>query len=182
MLADLRERPRTVFWHGTLIFFGALVAAVAFYAVVQTLSWGASPRWQEAHRDRWKIPNLAQNMNWFWIHEDSQYWIVRLRFEDGPVVFEGTPPPAQYWSFEVYGASEPVRSLNMTTVVLEDDGTYRVVYALDDQPGEANFVRVPEGTNRAFVELRYTIHDVNEPVILPTVLQGGTVLVEGGEQ
>lgn len=158
---------------------GLLIAFVGIYAAVYSFSWGSAPHWIEAFQDRYKLTNLAENARWPWIHQDSQYWVVRVRFDDGPIILEGLPPHARYWSVTYYAIQEENPSINVDNVQLEEDGTYRIVFAQDSQGEADNWIPVQPDVRRGVIELRITLQEVDEPVLLPSVWQNGTLLVEG---
>lgn len=178
MKLDRSEWPR-VFRQGALLLLGILIVFIGGYALIYQLSWASSPHWIEAHRDRRKIQNLPENFHWFWIHEDSQYWILRLRFDRGPVTLEGLPPDARYWSVTYYVGNEENPSLNMQTVSLNEDGTYTIEFSQDANTAAPNHILVSPDAKRGIIEFRITLQEVGEPALLPTVSQNGVVLVQG---
>jgi hypothetical protein len=177
---ELRSEWRAILKQGALLLLGLLIVLVGGYYAIYQLSWGSAPHWIEAHRDRYRIANLAENVHWFWIHQDSQYWIVRVRFDRGPVTLEGLPPHARYWSVTYYAGNEENPSINMQSVQLDDDGTYRITFTQEPGGGAANQIPVGQGVRRGIIELRITLQEVSQPVLLPSVSQDGVVIVEGG--
>jgi hypothetical protein len=173
-----KERRATI-WQGTLTLLVIVVLFVGVYFAIYQVSWGRNPHWIEAFRDRYKLANLVENARWPWIHQDTQYWIVRVRLDEGPVVLEGVPPHARYWSVTYYTKQEENASINVQNVRLEEDGTYRIVFAQERQDGEDNHIPVGPDARRGVIELRITLQEVGEPVLLPSVWQNETLLVEG---
>jgi hypothetical protein len=165
-------------WQGLLILLSLIVPLSGIYALVYWFSWGNNPRWLEGSRDRFKLPNLLDNRFWLWIHKDTQYWIVRLRFDKGPVVIEGAKPTARYWSITYYPAKENTSSINSQSVKLDGQDRYRITFGKKvENCLLQQTIKVDSGVTRGIVELRITLLDTNEPLILPSVTQGERVLV-----
>lgn len=174
----LQSEWRSILKQGALLLLALIVAGIGLYALVYQLSWANKPHWIEAHRDRWEFANLPENFHWFWIHEDSQYWIMRLRFDRGPVVLEGLPPKARYWSVTYYAGNEENESINMQTVALNEDGTYQIIFT-QNPDGSANQIPVDPEVTKGIIELRITLQAQGEPVLLPDVSQNDTLLAVG---
>ena len=174
----LQSEWKSILKQGALLALALLVAGIGLYALVYQLSWASSPHWIEAHRDRWKLAVLPENVHWFWIHEDSQYWIMRLRFDKGPVTLEGLPPEARYWNVTYYAGNEENASINMQSVELNPDGTYRITFT-QTPDGSANEIPVGPGVRKGIIELRITLQELQQPVLLPDVSQNGTLIAEG---
>ncbi len=179
MNANVRRELLSTLWQGSLLFASLVVLFAGGYAAIYLSSWGRAPHWIEAFRDRYKLENLAENRRWLWIHQDSQYWIVRVRLDKGPVTLEGMPPQARYWSVTYYEAGEQNDSINNLSVDLDEGGKYQIVFTQDPQPDTPNQVRVRPGVKRAVIEMRITLPENEEPVLLPSVKQNGIPLVEG---
>lgn len=179
MNAHWRHEALRALWQGALILLGLLVVLVGGYAAIYQFSWASDPHWIEAHRDRFRLPDLAENLRWFWIHQDSQYWVVRVRLDRGPITLEGQPPHARYWSVTYYAGEQTNSSINNANVVLESDDMYRIVITADLQPGLPNQIETRPGETRATIELRITIQAFDQPVLLPDIWQNDTLLVEG---
>jgi hypothetical protein len=170
---------RATLWQGTLTLLVIVVLFAGVYFAIYQGSWGENPHWIEAFRDRYKLANLVENARWPWIHQDTQYWIVRVRFDEGPVVLEGIPPHARYWSVTYYAKQEENPSINVQNVRLEEDGAYRIVFAQERQDETDDHILVGPDVRRGVIELRITLQEVGEPVLLPSVWQNETLLVEG---
>lgn len=169
-------------WQGGLIFIGFFIIVASIYVIVYTLSWGSAPHWFEGFRDRFKLRYLVDNRFWPWIHQDTQYWVVRLRFDKGPVVLEGRPSVCRYWSISYYPAEEHNFSIDTKSVTLNDGGKFRITLSKDvEDSEEGQSIQVDDQVKRGIVELRITLPDVDQPVILPSVFQNGVRLVEGEE-
>jgi len=169
-------------WQGGLIFVGLGLLFAAGYGLVYMLSWGNSPHWFEGFRDRFKLRYLPDNRFWPWIHQDTQYWVVRLRFDKGPVVVEGTPSPCRYWSISYYPAHEHNFSIDSKSVRLDDEGQFRVTLSKDlEDSEEEQLIQVDRDAKRGIIELRITLHDIEKSVVLPSVYQNDELLVEGGQ-
>jgi hypothetical protein len=169
-------------WQGGIIFIALSILFAGSYFLIYWWSWARTPHWFEAFRDRFKLRYLAENRFWPWIHQDSQYWVVRLRFDRGPVVVEGEPPACRYWSINYYPAQEHSFSINISNVRLDDEGTYRVTLGQDvEDSEEEQSIRVEKDLKRGIVELRITLPDIDQPIVLPSVYQNDVPLVQGGE-
>jgi hypothetical protein len=175
----MRRTVLAALWQGALLLIGAAIVFVGIYAAVYSSSWGQAPHWIEAFRDRYKLANLVENVRWPWIHQDTQYWIVRVHFDEGPVILEGIPPDARYWSVTYYARQEENPSINVQNVHLGEDGKYRIVFTNDLQDEADNQIPVRSDVRRGVIELRITLQEVGEPVLLPSVWQNDTLLVEG---
>lgn len=166
-------------WQGLLLFLGVAIVFVAAYLLIYWLSWGTRPHWMEAFRHRYKLWNLPDNRFWPWIHQDTQYWIVRLRFDKGGIVLEGRPPEARYWSIAYYPARENTLSIDTRSVKLGGEGRYRIELAKDIENSEEDQrIRVDEDVDRGIIELRATLEGLEAPLPLPRVTQDGRVLLE----
>jgi hypothetical protein len=173
----------TALWQGGLIFFFLFLLFATGYVLVYLQSWGNAPHWFEAFHDRFKLRYLLDNRFWPWIHQDSQYWVVRLRFDQGPVVVEGKPPVCRYWSISYYPAQEHTFSIDTKSVKLDDEGKYRITLSKDVQDSEEHqSIQVDDNVKRGIVELRITLQDIDQPVVLPSVYQNDKLLVEGEEK
>ena len=179
MNANRRARLLAILWQGALLLVSLIILFAAGYVAVYRLSWGRAPHWIEAFRDRYKLENLAENRRWPWIHQDTQYWIVRVRFDKGPITLEGTPPRARYWSVTYYAAGEQNDSVNNLSVNQDEDGRYHIVFTQDPQPDVPNQILVRPGVKRAVIEMRITLPENEEPILFPSVKQNGTLLIEG---
>lgn len=169
-------------WQGGLIFVGLSLLFAVGYGVVYVSSWGSSPHWFEGFRDRFKLRYLLDNRFWPWIHQDTQYWVVRLRFDKGPVVVEGRPSVCRYWSISYYPAHEHNFSINNKNVRLDDEGQFRITLSKDlEDNEEKQSIQVDQNVKRGIIELRITLPDVEKPVVLPSVYQNDELLVEGGQ-
>jgi hypothetical protein len=169
-------------WQGLLIGLGTILLLGGVYALVYWFSWGSRPRWLEGFRDRFKLWNLPDNRFWPWIHQDTQYWIVRVRFEKGAVVVTGPAPPARYWSVNYYPAKTHVMSIDSQSARLDERGRYRITIGREVENSlPEQTIKVDPGVTRAVVELRVTLKDVDRPLVLPGVRQGGRLLVEERE-
>lgn len=169
-------------WQGGLILIGLFAFLAGAYVIIYTLSWGSAPHWFEGFRDRFKLRYLVDNRFWPWIHQDTQYWVVRLRFDKGPVVIEGRPSVCRYWSISYYPAKEHNFSIDTKSVTLNDEGRFRITLSRDvEDSEEGQSIRVDDDVKRGIVELRITLPDVDQPVMLPGVYQNGVRLVEGEE-
>ena len=176
----IRSDWRIILKQGALLLLFLLIMFISSYYLIYQISWGSSPHWIEGHRDRYRITNLLENIRWFWIHEDTQYWIVRLRFDQGPVTLDGFPPNARYWSVTYYAGNEENPSVNMQDIKLNDDGTYQITFTQNPDDGTANHILVRQGVKRGIIELRITLQDISQPVILPSVSQNDVVIIKGG--
>lgn len=166
-------------WQGLLLLLGVLVLLGGIYFAVYWFSWGSRPYWLEGFRDRFKLRGLLDNRFWPWIHQDTQYWIVRLRFDRGPVVVEGRSPAARYWSLTYYPAQENNLSISNQNVQLDDRGRYRITIGREmENSVPEQTIRVDPGVKRGIIELRITLPDVGVPTPLPRVSQNDTLLVE----
>ena len=178
LLAE-RGAVRRAVWQGLLLGPVLLVVFVGSWGAWYLGTWDRDPQWHEvwrhAHRpyvaiERW--------IRFRWVHFDSQYWIVPVRLDRGPVVLEGLPPDALYWSITWYAWTEVNGSVSSESVQLEPDGSYRVVLSVDEQP--RNWIAVPPEARRAVIYLRAYEPAHAWPVLLPTVTQGQRTLVAGG--
>ena len=166
-------------WQGALLAPVVLVLALACAWVGYRAGWDRDPQWTEAWRHAHRPHMVIERWIRFrWIHFDSQYWIVPVRFDEGPVVLRGTPPDALYWSLTFYEWTEVHDSVSSSDVVLEPDGAYEIT--LSAEPGADNWIEVPPGTGKGVIYLRAYEPQLGWPVALPSVSQGGRVLVEGG--
>lgn len=169
-------------WQGGLIFFGLLILLAGGYLLVYWLSWGSAPHWFEGFRDRFKLRYLLDNRFWPWIHQDTQYWVVRLRFDRGPVIVEGKPTACRYWSISYYPAKEHNFSIDTKSVRLDAEGKYRITLGKDVEDSEPNqTIQIDGDVKRGIIELRITLPHVEKPVVLPSVYQNEVRLVEGEE-
>jgi len=169
-------------WQGGLIFVGLSLLFAAVYGIVYLSSWGSSPHWFEGFRDRFKLRYLLDNRFWPWIHQDTQYWVVRLHFDKGPVVIEGTPSACRYWSISYYPAHEHNFSIDSKSVRLSTEGQFRITLNKDlEDSEEKQSIQVDRDVKRGIIELRITLPDVEKPIVLPSVYQEDVLLVEGGE-
>jgi len=167
---------------GLLILLGLLALFCCAYGAVYWFSWGSNPRWLEAFHDRFKLRNLPDNRFWFWIHQDTQYWIVRVRFDRGVVVLEGPVPTARYWSVACYPCRENASAINMQSVRLDDRGRYRITIGWEKEDSvERQAIHVDRGVKRGIVELRVTLPEGREPLVLPSVTQASRLLIEEGQ-
>lgn len=178
---SIRRSVLAALWQGALMLIGLTAVFIGIYAAVYSFSWGHAPHWIEAFHDRYRLANLAENMRWPWIHQDTQYWIVRVRFDEGPIILEGLPPHARYWNVTYYARQEENPSINAQDVQLGEDGTYHIVLTQEPQDGAENQIPVRPDVRRGVIELRITLQEIGEPVLLPSVWQNGTLLVEGTE-
>jgi hypothetical protein len=169
-------------WQGGLIFFGLLILLAGGYLLVYWSSWGSAPHWFEGFRDRFKLRYLLDNRFWPWIHQDTQYWVVRLRFDRGPVIVEGRPTDCRYWSISYYPAKEHNFSIDTKSVRLDAEGKYRITLGKDVEDSEPNqTIQIDSDVKRGIIELRITLPHVEKPVVLPSVYQNEVRLVEGEE-
>ncbi len=97
------EEVVSTLWQGLLVFLGAAVLLASVYLLVYWLSWGARPHWMEAFRHRYKLWNLPDNRFWPWIHQDTQYWIIRLRFDRGRLPAVGRDRAGRGWNHDPAG-------------------------------------------------------------------------------
>src|SRR5574341_1305049 len=81
MNAHWRHEALRALWQGALILLGLLVVLVGGYAAIYQFSWASDQHWIEAHRDRFRLPDLAENLRWFGVQQDSHYWVVGVRLE-----------------------------------------------------------------------------------------------------
>jgi hypothetical protein len=169
-------------WQGALLLLALLVIFAGVYLAVYFASWGSRPHWFEAFRDRFKLRYLLDNRFWPWIHQDTKYWVARLRFDRGPVVVAGRPSACRYWSLSYYPAEEFNTSIDTQSVRLDGEGRFRITLGqgIEDSE-EAQNIRVDDGVTRGVIELRITLPDVDEPIRLPDVYQNDTLLVEEAE-
>ena len=177
---EIGSEWRTILKQGALLLLGILIMLIGGYYAIYQLSWGSAPHWIEGHRDRYRVANLAENIHWFWIHQDTQYWIIRVRFDQGPVMLEGLPPRARYWSVTYYTGNEENPSVNMESAQLNDDGTYQITFTQAPSAGAVNQIPVTRNVKRGIIELRITLQEVSQPITLPSVLQNGDTIAEGG--
>jgi len=167
---------------GLAILIVLLVLFCSVYAAIYWFGWGSNAHWLEAFRDRFKLWNLPDNRFWSWIHQDTQYWIVRVRFDRGPIVIEGPVPNARYWSITYYPAKENTFSIDTQNVVLDDRGRYRITIGKEvENSVHQQAIKVDPGVKRGIVELRVTLPSVREPLTLPSVAQNGRPLIEEGQ-
>jgi hypothetical protein len=166
-------------WQGLLILLVFVALFGGVYVLVYWLGWGRRPHWLEGFRDRFKFPNLLDNRFWPWIHQDTQYWIVRLRFDRGPVIVSGPGPTARYWSLAYYPSKENTFSIDTQSVKLDDQGRYRITIGKDTEDSVLQqAIKVDSGVTRGIIELRITLADTNAPLTLPSVTQNDRLLVE----
>jgi hypothetical protein len=164
---------------GALLLLAFLVVFAGVYLAVYFASWGSRPHWFEAFRDRFKLRYWLDNRFWPWIHQDTKYWVVRLRFDRGPVVVTGRPSACRYWSLSYYPAEEFNTSIDTQSVRLDGAGRFRITLGQGVADGEAaQNIRVDDGVTRGVIELRITLPDVDEPIHLPGVYQNDALLVE----
>ena len=124
----------------------------------------------------------SRNRFWMWIHQDTQYWVVRVRFDRGPIVIEGPAPDAHYWSVAYYPARENTFSIDTQSAVLDDRGRYRITIGKEVENSlQQQTIKVDPGLTRGIVELRVTLPDPGEPLVLPSVTQNGRLLVAEGQ-
>jgi hypothetical protein len=169
-------------WQGLAILLILSVLFCVVYAAIYWFSWGSNPHWLDAFRDRFKLWNLPDNRFWSWIHQDTQYWVVRVRFDKGPIVIEGPVPDARYWSIAYYPARENTFSIDTQSVVLDDRGRYRIIIGRDVENSlQQQAIKVDPDVTRGIVELRVTLPDVREPLTLPSITQDGRPLIEEGQ-
>jgi hypothetical protein len=174
---------RAALWQGLVMLLAVLVLFGSAYTAVYWFSWGSNPHWLEAFHDRWKLWNLPDNRFWLWIHQDSQYWTVRVRFDKGPIVLEGLEPDALYWSIAYYPVTEPYTiTIDTASANLDGQGRYRITMdpevenSLDEQT-----IKVAPGVKRGIVELRVTVPDPRASLVLPSVTQDGRLLIAEGQ-
>jgi len=180
MMNEFRSEWRLILKQGALLLLGILILFIGGYYAIYQLSWGSSPHWIEAHRERFNIANLPENLQWFWIHQDSQYWVIRVRFDQGAVTLDGVPPHARYWSITYYAGNEENPSINMQSVALNEDGAYQIVFTTAPDDGAVNQIPVRQDVGRAIIELRITLQELSQPVLLPDVSQNGVIIAQGG--
>lgn len=169
-------------WQGGLILAGLSVLFAGSYVIIYSSSWGSAPHWFEGFRDRFKLRYLLDNRFWPWIHQDTQYWIVRLRFDKGPVVVAGRPSDCRYWSISYYPAEEHNFSIDTESVELDDEEKYRITLSKDvEDSQEKQTIQVDDDAKRGVIELRITLHNIDKRVVLPSVYQNDVLLVEGKE-
>jgi uncharacterized membrane protein len=180
-MKKLLSETSAALWQGLVVLIVFVVLFSSAYAAIYWFRWGSNPHWIEGFHDRFKLPNLADNRFWLWIHQDTQYWATRVRFDEGPVVIEGPQPAARYWSVTCYPARENAFSINTQNAVLDDRGRFRITIGrevVNSVPQQA--IRVDPGVRRGIVELRVTLADAQEPLVLPSVTQNGRRLIEEG--
>lgn len=166
-------------WQGALLLLVLLAVFVGIYLAVYFTSWGSRPHWFEAFRDRFKLRYLLDNRFWPWIHQDTKYWVARLRFDRGPVVVAGRPANCRYWSLSYYPAEEHNTSIDTKSVRLDGEGRFHITLAQGIEDSEAaQNIRVDDGVTRGVIELRITLADVDAPVPLPGIYQNDALLVE----
>jgi hypothetical protein len=181
-MKKLLSETLAALWQGLAILLVFSVLFCSVYAAIYWSSWGSNPHWLEAFRDRFKLWNVPDNRFWSWIHQDTQYWTVRVRFDRGPLVIEGPAPNARYWSVTYYPAKENTLSINTQSVVLDDRGKYRITIGKEvENSVHQQTIKVDPGVKRCIVELRVTLPDVREPLTLPSITQNGRPLVEEGQ-
>lgn len=169
-------------WQGGLIVVALTIVFASSYGITYWSSWGGAPHWFEGFRDRFRLRYLLDNRFWPWIHQDTQYWVVRLRFDKGPVVLEAKPSICRYWSISYYPAQVHNFSIDTKSVKLDNDGKYRITLSQDlEDSQEQQSIRVDANVKRGIIELRITLRDIDKPVVLPSVFQNGVLLVEGRE-
>ena len=165
-------------WQGLLILLGFITLFGGVYALVYWLGWGRRPHWLEGFRDRFKLPNLLDNRFWPWIHQDTQYWIVRLRFDKGPVIVAGPEPATRYWSLTYYPSKENTLSIDTQSVKLDGQGRYRITIGKDvENSVPQQTIKVDSDVTRGIIELRITLVDANVPLTLPSVTQNDQLLI-----
>jgi len=170
-------------WQGSLLLLGLIILFAGGYIIIYLSTWGTAPHWFEGFRDRFKLRYLLDNRFWPWIHQDTQYWVVRLRFDRGPVVVEGKPSRCRYWSIGYYPAREHNFSIDTQSAQLDGEGKYRIILSQDvEDSQEEQSIRVDRDVKRGIIELRITLPDFEAPVALPSVYQNDELLVEGGER
>ena len=178
-METLLSETLVVLRQGLVLLSGLVALLCGVYAAIYWFGWGSNPRWLEAFRDRFKLWNLPDNRFWFWIHQDTQYWVIRVRFDRGPVVMEGPAPKARYWSVACYPCQENLFSIHTQSAALDDRGRYRIAigWELEDSVPRQS-IHVDPGVRRGIVELRITLPDVREPLALPSVTQNNGLLIE----
>jgi hypothetical protein len=169
----------TALWQGLLILLGLLVLFGGIYAAVYWFSWGRHPHWVEGFRDQFKLENAIDNRFWPWIHQDTEYWIVRVRLDRGAIIVKGTEPAARYWSLSYYPSKTNILSIDTQSVSLDDQGQYRITIGreVEDSVSQQTIKTDPDVT-RAVIQLRVTLRDIDKPLALPSVLQGDGLLVK----
>jgi len=156
-----------------------LLGAVAAVGVWYRAAWDRDVQWHEAWRHEHRpFVAIERWIRFRWIHFDCQYWIVPVRLDRGAVVLEGMPPDALYWSITWYAWTEVNHSVSSNNVVLESDGSYRIVLSVDEQPG--NWIPMGPDTDRAVIYLRAYEPTHMWPVSVPSVTQNDRLLVAGG--
>ena len=170
-------------WQGLLIFVVIFVLFGIIYFVIYWFSWGRKPHWLEGFRDRFKLSNLLDNRFWPWIHQDTKYWIVRLRFDKEPVVVEGEVPLARYWSLAYYPAKKNTLSIDTQSVKLDEYNRYRITIGKEvDNSVSQQTIKVDADVKRGIIELRVTLVDEDTMLVLPRVSQNNQILIKEGEQ
>ena len=178
-METLLSETLVVLGQGLVLLSGLLALLCGAYAAIYWFSWGSNPRWLEAFRDRFKLWNLPDNRFWFWIHQDTQYWIIRVRFDRGTLVIEGLEPKARYWSMTTYPSKEGSFSIHSQSAMLDDRGRYRITIGREVEEGvHQQAIQVDPSVTRGIIELRITLPDLRAPLVLPSVTQGGRLLIE----
>ncbi len=172
--------PMALLWQSII---GAVLLIVVAGAVVwiwYILIWEKNQKWEEARRHHWRLRmKIERWIRFRWIHYDSLYWIIHVRFDRGPIILSGFPTDAVYWSVTYYAGTEVNASISSSSVVLEDDGSYNIEFS--ETPGTSkNHIPVRASDRRGVIYLRIYEPAALFPSQLPTVTQNGTTLTEGG--
>ena len=177
---QLHKKTWTLLWQGSLIGVVILLLAASGVWGWYTFTWEHNQRWEEAVR-HWHRPKMMIErwIRFRWIHPDALYWIVRVRFDRGPIVLEGTPTDALYWSFTHYAGTEVNASVSSESVVLEPDGSYRIHFS-KEKTGK-NWIPVKDGSKRGVIYFRIYEPAALFPSRMPRVSQNGEIVVQRGE-
>ena len=99
------------------------------------------------------------------------------------MVIEGPEPQARYWSVAYYPAKENTFSIDTQSVALDDRGRYRITIGHEVEDSvQQQAIKVDPGLIRGILELRVTLLDVREPLVLPSVTQDGRLLIKEGQR
>lgn len=160
----------------TLLFTLLLVGfALGLTWIAYRRTWSGPQKWLEATRHQHRLALLVGRWIWFkWIHLDCQYWILHLDFSAGPIELRGKPPAGSYWSFTYNTWTETNPAINSNSVILDDDGRYRILYSHHEQLG--NWIRVNASARKGVIYFRIYEARGNFPSELPEVWQNGKLI------
>lgn len=163
--------------HGVLLAPVLLLVLAGGIGAWYLLAWTHEARWLEARVDDDLLRmQIERWIRFRWIHPDCRYWILPVHADRGPIVLEGRPLDALYWSVTYYEHLEVNPLVSSESVTLGPDGRFRITFSA--APVGENWVPVRADAGRAVLYLRAYVPRTAGPLRLPRVTQGGRLLAE----